>query len=234
MSESGLSISIPIPLLKHFNRISSFSTTSNGRRIFFLLSSRLTVYKGTRIFNKVKNDGLMVREESDTPGYVFVDPRLMEMSNFVQGYVYMANTGTDGALTKICNFKNYFQSVIYDFLVRFREHAGDDASKVVLNFEKDIRDILDDVNNRNVNWFSGLLDLAGTGWNNPDAVDVMENHLHNSYLMDTVSLLEGKKKAFGDDLRQVGPQYVDWMDNTFKTVGSLIHLDGAAEQEDQG
>jgi radical SAM superfamily enzyme YgiQ (UPF0313 family) len=189
---------------------------------YYLLSSRLTVYKGTGLFKKVRDDGLMIHEDTDSPKYMFLDKRIMELANFVQGYLYMANSDSNGGLTRICNFKNYYQSIVYDFLERFGDRCETGVSRMVKNFETEMKDILAQVNRRNAQWFRGLLDLAEQGWDNQAAVQIMLNHLNKHDVLETASLLDSKRDTFNESFRSMGEEYASWISITWDTIGNLI------------
>ncbi len=188
---------------------------------FFTVFSRLSVYKGTGLYEKVKTDGLMIGEESDSPRYRYVDQRIPHLVNYLQSYFYLLNSQTKGAPGKICNYKNYFQSIVYDFFERFGNTQNNSASQLVLHFERDITSILGRVNKQNAQWFRHLLDLAEKGWDNKTAFDVMSKYLNKNFLLETVVNLEEKKNIFSSKLVSLGPEYKSWLLQTWETIGNL-------------
>ena len=123
-----------------------FLEKCNWANNFYTISSRLTVYKGTGLYDNVKADGLMIGENTDSPQYEFVDKRMMSLVNYIQSYFYLVNTETNGSIDRICNYKNYFQSIVYDFLGKFKNTPNSEGFQLVLNFEKEIKSILNEVN----------------------------------------------------------------------------------------
>ena len=163
----------------------------------------------------------MIGEETDSPRYRYVDKRIPHLVNYLQSYFYLLNSQTKGAPGKICNYKNYFQSIVYDFLERFGNIGNNSASQLVLNFEGDIKSILGKVNKRNAQWFRHLLALAEKGWDNKTAFDVMSKYLNKNFLLETVVNLEEKKNIFSSELFSLGPGYKSWLLQTWETIGNL-------------
>lgn len=188
---------------------------------FYTLSSWLTVFKGTSLYQKVKADGLMLKEDSDSPQYKFKDNRITPLVNYLQSYFYLIDSQTKGAPGKICNYKNYFQSIVYDFIARFGNSTNENASQLVSNFGKDIKRILNKVNKLNADWFRELMQLAEKEWDNKTAFQLMSKCLNKKFLLEIVADLEEKKSVFSSDLQSLSPEYKSWLNQTWETIGNL-------------
>jgi radical SAM superfamily enzyme YgiQ (UPF0313 family) len=188
---------------------------------FFTISSRLTVFRGTGLFEKVKNDGLMIGENTDAPQYKFTDRRIPNLANYLHSYFYLLDRETKGAPGKICNYKNYFQSIVYDFRERFAGASNNGAYQLVMDFQGQVKGILGEVNRRNARWFRELLNLAQNGWNNKTAFAVSSQYLNKMFLLETVAELEEKKSIFSSELRSMGSDYDTWIHRTWDIIGNL-------------
>jgi anaerobic magnesium-protoporphyrin IX monomethyl ester cyclase len=188
---------------------------------FYTLSSRLTVFKGTGLYKKVKCDGLMLKEDSDSPQYKFKDTRIPHLVNYLQSYFYLLDSQSNGAIRSFCNYRNYFQSIIYDFRERFGKERESVVSQLVDDFGTDINSILDNVNRITTGWFRELLKLAENGWDNKAAFQMSSVYLNKKFLLETVTELEEKKSIFSRKLQSAGPEYKEWIQQTWDTIGNL-------------
>jgi len=188
---------------------------------FYTLSSRLNVFKGTGLFNKVKTDGLMLKEDSDSPQYKFTDKRIPSLVNYLQGYFYLLDSQSNGAIRSMCNYRNYFQSIVYDFRERFGNGRDSITSQLVEDFGRDTNRILDNVNKMNADWFRQLLALAENGWDNKAAFRMSSTYINKKFLLETVTDLEEKKSIFSGKLQSAGPEYDAWIQQTWDTIGNL-------------
>ena len=188
---------------------------------FYTLSSRLTVFKGTGLYNKVKADGLMLKEDSDSPQYRFTEKRIPSLVNYLQGYFYLLDSQSNGALRSMCNYRNYFQSIVYDFRERFRNGENRDAAQWVEDFGKETNRTLDNVNRLNARWFRELVELAEQRWDNKAAFQMSSTYINKKFLMESVTDLEEKKSILSGKLRTAGPEYEAWIQQTWATIGNL-------------
>lgn len=188
---------------------------------FYTLSSRLNVFKGTGLYNKVKADGLMLKEDSDSPQYKFTERRIPPLVNYLQSYFYLLDSQSNGALRSMCNYRNYFQSIVYDFRERFGNGRNSDAAQWVEDFGKETNLTLDNVNRLNAGWFRELLALAEKGWDNKAAFQMSSTYINKKFLLETVTDLEEKKSIFSGKLRSTGPEYEAWIQQTWATIGNL-------------
>lgn len=161
------------------------------------------MYKGTKLYDKIKDDNLLKSGKFNEFGYNFVDKKVEELFKYVHKYV-MGNEK---------DMVDYFKNIIYyatkqwtltNYYKRIFEHKGfDKALKSIEEFEATGREINKDLNVNVSAWFRELLELAQKGWSNDVADSISNRYLSKDYVASVVNNLQREKtKMYKNLLRQ--------------------------------
>lgn len=169
------------------------------------------VYRGTKLYEKVKSDGLFTAPKFDTIGYRFIDERIKTLHEYVFNYIMRF----DNRIFKACSVLNYYntrqKSSIVCYKQQFDNSTHREAYRYVVDYEKEHQATADILNSTIASWFRKLLDLAENGWNDEKADTISTKMLSLNYLNKTVSLFNRGKKALKNNLLSLDPLYEQYL-----------------------
>jgi anaerobic magnesium-protoporphyrin IX monomethyl ester cyclase len=166
--------------------------------------SRYRMYKGSSLYQRIKDEGLLKEGKYDDEyAYRYTDERLEKLANFLDKYIFTENAQSA---------KFYFYS--HDFLILtsfyrrlFSTPGHQKAYEIILKHESKLKQILSEINSRNVKSFRELLDLAESGWDEKLAYETMRRFMNSEYIGKTVFNLDTLKFTLLSDLGNLGPAY---------------------------
>lgn len=173
-----------------------------------LIRNRLMVFKGTPIYDKIKNDNLLVGKYSDLREYLFVDKKVAIINTFLNSY--MNNIKNSGSiLLKLDTYVTRHISLIIHLKHYFNMCKDESAFQIVVDYEKKVRSILDDLNNRNTKWFLELVDLMENRWFEDAAMNIMNKYISKEHLDNTIVKFNKINLILFNNLLKINKDYAN-------------------------
>lgn len=165
-------------------------------------------YKGTRLYNKIKADGLICDSEEYNSfyRYNFVNEPVNNLANFLIRFMQeLINKRTIA-------FGNFHFADFLKILSYYkRKFGGHDVHKKAYELveanEKEINRMRTELNQSNAQWFRKLLALVKNGWSEKEADDISENYLNGKYIHTTLARIGRKKMELYLDLLRLDGGY---------------------------
>ncbi len=164
---------------------------------FFLMLSRLRVEKGTRIYQKITDDGLWIESRDiyiDSLGYRHIDERIEKLIRFLNSYFY-----DDLLISRLMYRIRYYDRYFLMYLSYNKRLAAFskeiDAFDLINQCESDINRVFLRLNETATTWFERVLNLAENCWDQKEAEHLTEVFLSRNYLSTAekeLSLIKGK------------------------------------------
>ncbi len=165
------------------------------------------MYKGTRLYNRVKEDKLLCDGKFNEFGYEFMDNRLRQLHSYLYDYVMKRDENTIKACSAIIYYTTKHLTLLTYYRGQFEKFTMEDAMRVLEVHEQENRDIRDELNVNIARWFRALLELAETGWDVECAENISAQMLSNDYLMDAAVRFDSKRRRFFISLLRKNPEY---------------------------
>ncbi|UCH98540.1 MAG: cobalamin-dependent protein [Candidatus Aminicenantes bacterium] len=130
----------------------------------FTLRYRLT--RGSRLYEKLKNDGLLGDGKyDDVTNYRFVDERIGILYDFITSYAKKVEDSL-----KTIHSREFFLTKLFVLKEKIKNDL--EVYRMVCSYEKEIRQILDELNKKNADIFRELLNLSETSWDERKALKI--------------------------------------------------------------
>ncbi len=163
--------------------------------------SKLRVYKGTDLYSRTQNDGLLYGNLFDRGyRYDYVDRRILELDDFI--------FSIDPKLVHDSGFySDRFKNII-KYLKRWCFDANDlKAYELISATEAEYEKILNKLNDTNYLFFSNILDLAQQQWDIVEANITMDKFMPD--IRESVSALHKKRNSLFANLIHMNKTYKD-------------------------
>lgn len=148
------------------------------------VSNTYKMYKDAALYQKIKEDGLLMEDIFDEVGYKFADERVGRLSDYVVDYVSKINSHNSGAFQKITYYIENFYCFIYNLKIKANLKENDNLRKVFLDFETEVIRLRSKLNKDVCFWFRKLIDLAENNWDTNTANEISEKYLNNDYIIN--------------------------------------------------
>lgn len=185
----------------------------NYARIFKIIEHRFIAYnKHTSLYNKLENDGLLV--DSGNPcnlAYTFVDQRVKNVSDFILSYFVKARKENPSNYSSLDFYNNIYINALSHYMRLFDEEPHKKALNVVIEHDKNIRQILSTLNKVNADWFRKVLYLGENGWQLDKANEIVSEALNENFLNEIVANLNREKRLFYKKLIEIGEEYAKYI-----------------------
>lgn len=173
---------------------------------YLMTTSKL--YKGTKLFEKVKSDNLLASDENSNPGFYFLDPKIQPLHHFVVDYIqHQTNRNISNSFKAITYFTTKRRIAISCYKRLFNKPEHVNAYNLVLGYDKIHEQNCTILNNQIYKWFIELLELAEDKWDIGEAEKITENTLNEDFLVGTATTLNNEKNIFNKRLLKLNFGY---------------------------
>jgi anaerobic magnesium-protoporphyrin IX monomethyl ester cyclase len=184
-----------------------FLKESGHACFFFLYANPLRIYKGSAIYNKMERDGMLRRKSIDDDyGYVFVDPKIAKLSNFLANF--LEDLTNHSIVHKIFVVTRQHPARLARFKRHFEVESNPTLSQLIKEHEQKLGVIFNDLEERAIEWFDKILNLAEGIWDESQARELCEKYLGYTYLTDTLTNFNNEIFRFYKNLAHQDKQYI--------------------------
>ncbi len=165
-------------------------------------ASKLIPYKGTTIYNRLEKENLIIKNDGiHNTGISFINDEIEAI------FRYFDNLITENKeLRKHCYLSKEIPLIIA-FLKRFAKNNLDDTALNIINHtDKQIKEIMKELNSQNYKWFNEMIQYNYT-INNP--ISVTQKYLIENNALNLFSHMVGLRSKLYKDLYKHDPKYMD-------------------------
>ena len=173
----------------------------------FYQNSRIMVFKGSRFYDKIKEDKLLTKDTyRELYCYEFLDKRIQNLSEFLTDFFGELEKDTY-VFEKISLLTHLYQSRLAHFKRHFCEDETSEISKLIEQHEIKLSGMIDEFNEVVGAWYWKLLDMAEFNWNEEEAVKYSRQVFNKGYLDDLVFRLTHEKMILLKRLSKINREY---------------------------
>jgi hypothetical protein len=173
---------------------------------FFRNITFVRLYKGCRLYDMLASDGLLKHTTFyNEYGYQYIDKRIEHMALFLIDFFF--NLG-ENIVSRVFKFERYYGDRLSHFKKHFKNRKHPQVSRLIVQHEQQLDQILVNLNERISFWFRELLNLAESRWNNKEAQRLSHDLLERDYLLDTLNYFDKEKIKFLKYVARVNREYI--------------------------
>lgn len=170
---------------------------------FWILLNKYQIYKGSRLYTKVKNDSLLKEGSSAYDRYRFVDERIFRLYEYIKGYTRKVDKENNNAVYFIA----YHTSKYLTLLVHLKRQAKiareNDLYQTVLETEQKNKAVVTDMSHHTAYWFRELLKVIENGGDTKKADEISNRYLNPADLSKTAkTLIKYKNKLYKEVVKR--------------------------------
>lgn len=165
-----------------------------------------SAYPKTALYEKMQKEGLIIPDGSDFNfSYQFQHPEVETLARFIKKYFF---DSSDKYWLVFSFIDGKHRDAVRLWNTRFSESADEKAKRLVNEYETVMNDFLAELGERNYCWFDELLSLAGTGWDEKKAKEIINKHMSIDYLQNSLARLHKKRFKLVASLEALNKEYV--------------------------
>jgi len=167
-------------------------------------ASRYRIYKGSRLYERIESDGLLKKTRFDDEfRYEYINKGIEKLAAFLESYIFSNSAES---------YKIYFYSHDYIIMLmhlkrQFESDINSEAYQIVAENERQVKEVLSDLNHRNSHSFGMLIDLAEKTWDEKVAYSIMENVISQKHIKKATAILDSKRFELFRDISSLGSEY---------------------------
>ena len=151
------------------------------------------MYKGTRMYHRVKNDGLIIRNRKDPYAYHFVDNRIEKLYHYVINFRDNINSKTNYIFNELSYYAGVFKITLNYLENMFLSLDNNVAVEIVINSLYQCQNILNHISEQTCLWFMKLMNLAEKEWCFTEADRISEQYMSMDMLNESLNNLKWLK-----------------------------------------
>ncbi len=208
-------ISVEIGFI-NFNPYSSFESLRENAEFLkkykyytgFHQVSRVMVFKGSRIYSKLKDEKLLKQSKySELFSYEFIDSRIGELAEFISDYFGQLEKNSY-QFEKISLLTHLYQSKLSHFKRNFCQQSNSKMAEIITKHENNLDKISTLFNDRVSQWYDKILDLAENNWSVEKAKELSDKTFNKEYLDNLVNDLSNEKIILIKTLAKIDKEYI--------------------------
>ncbi|MCU0290005.1 MAG: radical SAM protein, partial [Acidobacteria bacterium] len=160
---------------------------------FDYIGSKFNMFKGTRLYLKVKQEHLLESPDYSESGYCFADRRIESLYKYIEAYLQKIELETNFALNRLSYYTCSYFNFLFHLKRQFLLNHEDEGYQTTVSSQETHRALLKPVNSRVSEWFKALLLLAEKGWHEEKSAGISEQLLSIEYVNKTITALEKNK-----------------------------------------
>lgn len=182
--------------------------------IIHLVISRVKIFTGTVLYEKIKEDNLLLLSpEYNEYGYKFVDERITPFYNYLSDYTNYLDKESDYSLRLINYYSCQFQTLLIYLKRQFAAKQYEKARNILNDFIVNHKNNCSEINSSMAKWFKSLLDLARENWDIEKANNISSELLNASYIKEVASRLNNEKNKLFTSLVRIDLQIAEYFLN---------------------
>lgn len=139
----------------------------------WLLQNKYLAYSGTKLYERIKHDQLLVDSQVDNFNYYFQDSRIASVYDFVTKHIKrVIDVDT---INDMLRFYDLFNAVFYEFYSQFP-----DEKYVVKEYENKYSQVLSELGYVNMVWYKSILEHYKNSEDHNIAIKLVRNFIENS------------------------------------------------------
>lgn len=183
--------------------------------------SRYQLAKGSQLYDKIENDGLLKNENFDNIyDYKFINETIEKLYDYLIAKVNHINEISNFAITYISSML-YYMFRLHDFREHLTDVGVESAVEIINAHFNNIENKLRIVNKSNSNYFQELLSLAQNDWNEKDADDITNNYVKVDTLLAFKKDLEGMRLKFYRVMLKKYGKYIEDIEYVVNDIAEL-------------
>jgi anaerobic magnesium-protoporphyrin IX monomethyl ester cyclase len=164
---------------------------------FFRCLTFVRLYKGSRLYEKVKADGLLGDAKIDDDFcYSYVDKRIEKLSKYLQSFNDSLYDDQSDLGNRLFVFLRYYGDRLVHFKKRYSAANNAEIVEMTRTHIANLDKILDGLNVKVSEWFISLLDLAENAWDCRTADQICAEKLDRDYLREVLNQFDQEKLIF--------------------------------------
>lgn len=173
---------------------------------FFRHFSSVRLYKGSILYEKVKNDGLLIdgAKFNEDFGYRYQDKRIEQLVIFLNEFMDSLQEKS-GILSEYTVFERYYSDKLAH-LKRFFKLSNMNALDLLMDHQNRLDNILIEMNKRVSDWNRELLKLAEHSWDYDTAKSISDSIISTEFMEETLSNIRMERIRFGKNLAKLDPK----------------------------
>ncbi len=170
---------------------------------FFRQISTVKIYKGSRLYQKLQEDGLLKESKFyEEEGYEYVDKRVGTLAKFLEEYFNYLQRESN-LIGELFGFERYYGTKIAHMKRHLKVERKGDAFKLLVEYKNRLDEILYDLNTKVSDWYEHLLDLAEYNWEYDRAMKISKEMLNKDYISNVFMKLRMERIKFGKGLAKL-------------------------------
>lgn len=180
-------------LRKNIDFLEKYGLASN----FWYIRNKYQMYKGTRLYSKVKRDSLLKEGQTADDRFHFKDRKIAHLYDYIKGYMAKIDHEHHHGIFLISYYTIGYAMLLVHLKRQLKIARENEVYMVVQEAEKQIKAILVDVNEKSAHWFRQLLALVENGWDTEKADEISKGVLNLNYIKKTSqSLNQSRNKLY--------------------------------------
>ena len=188
----------------NFNPYSTFdSLKENAKYIslfkyasYFTLNNQVRIYKGSNLYNRVYKDGLLKSDVDlfDECNYYYENSAICDLVDSINKYFTNINQKYD-----FSEFIRFFATDFLNLLIHYKKHFINQKEKeyeLTVNVEKEVIEILTEMNRINTEWFMSLLDEARNRGSKNIYQEILTENLSDAFIKQIIQNLTSIKNNY--------------------------------------
>jgi len=175
--------------------------------------SKVMIFKGSRIYECVKRDGLLLEDSYEKLfSYKFVDERVGMLSDFLSRY-FMCLRQKTHAFEEITLLTHLQESRLNSLKRKLDVHNAEHGKILSVIDTYDINFKAEQIafNNKIGDWFTGLIDLCENHAEEEMLIEHTDQYINIAHLDEFVSKLKRNKMQLLKNIAQVEPKYIYYL-----------------------
>lgn len=174
---------------------------------FFNLTNRYIAFRGTKLYEKTKSDGLLIKSTFDNDyAYSYVNKNIELLINFLVDYLKPLDEKSYG-IKRFYYYTVDYRNILAHCKRYFKVRGENEIYEKVVEHEMHVKSMLSSLSQINSKWFGELLSLVEKEWDLDMATTIMNDLLDEKYLKDIVTSIDSSISRFYVYLLKKGHKY---------------------------
>jgi anaerobic magnesium-protoporphyrin IX monomethyl ester cyclase len=168
------------------------------------LLNRYKMFRGVKLFEKIKKDALLKEGKFTEYGYYFVDQRIEWLANFMDAYKKQLDRDIDSITERHSYYANEYSLLLQHFVLWFKATNHIEAHELARNTKEQVDKILSRHNTIFSQWFAKLICLAENGWSDEETWHISRDTVKPEVLRECVDQISELHLGFYKKMYDLG------------------------------
>lgn len=152
-----------------------------GTKIYNVANS-FQMYKGTRLFYKTKQNGLIKGNENNPHSYSFENQKIEALYHYIISYRDRVNHANQFAFDVIGSYVSIYKMLVYHIRKIAVKQGDSIAYKIINNHLHALDCIFNELSRNTCEWFKNLISMAKYNWSILEAGRISNEYLNHAYI----------------------------------------------------